>query len=237
MKRMLVIIFVVFCGFIFYSCSTYSILVPAPAPTKINNETTKMTVDNITVTLKTNQWNGNSEVNYYVTPLLITIDNNTDTSLKISYQQFALIAPDGERFSALPPFEIRGTVEKPLLLGGYGPFSSPFYCNNFFVAPWYSGIYMGFGAFDGPFYYDPFYYNNYYGYWNSIPYKLPTQKMLLEALPEGVLKKNGTMTGFLYFQKVHYSETRIVKFRFDLINVKNGNAFGTLEIPLDVLEK
>ncbi len=41
--------------------------------------------------------------------------------LKISYEQFALLAPDGERFSAIPPFGVKGEVSNPMLIHAIQP--------------------------------------------------------------------------------------------------------------------
>lgn len=75
-------------------------------------------------------------------------------------------------------------------------------------------MYSGLG-FHSAFDWDPLYYGNYGSSWARIP--LPSQKMINEALPEGVLNHNGELEGFLYFQPVD-PDDRQVTFRAALVD-------------------
>ena len=230
MKKLFAFVMIVSLGFLFYSCSSETILRPSGSA-KVNNETAKTQVDGITITSRTESWNGNPEVENYVTPVLVTIKNNSKNPVRISYDKFALVAQNGKRYSALPPFQVSGTIDNPVVYNAT-PITAPgFAYNNFLIAPYYAEVYPDLDAYDGDYYFDPMYYNNYYGYWSTFQYSLPTPGMITKALPEGVLNKGGSVTGFLYFQKVNSSDVNKVNFQIDLVNPDNGNNFATVDIP------
>jgi hypothetical protein len=238
MKKLFVLVLVITTGFILSSCTSQTLLRPSQSAERVNNTTAKEKVDGITVTAKSNQWNGNPEVTNYVTPVLVTIQNNGKVPVKVNYEQFSLIGNNGERFSALPPFQITGTVNNPTVIYNEAPITTPWFTyNNFLLAPSYAEVYPDMDIYDGDFSFDPLYYDNYYGYWSAMEWSLPTRKMIYEALPEGVLKAGGSVTGYIYFQKVDHSETSKVNFRADLIDPDNGNNFAMVDIPFNVVKK
>ncbi len=203
-----------------------------------NSDVTSKSVDGINIIAKVNYWKGNPEVKQYVTPVYITINNNSGKPLKISYEQFALLLPNGKRFSAIPPFGVKGEVSKPALTEQYSPILSPaFTFHGFLIAPYFSSIYPEIPVCAGYFYFDPLYYDNYYNYWGQIEYDLPTTKMIDNALPEGELKNKGEISGFLYFEKLNNTKANKVDFRADLINSKTGNNFAVISIPFNVVNE
>jgi len=203
-----------------------------------NNNVSSKKVDGINIITKVNYWNGNPQVKQYVTPVYVTISNNSGKELKISYEQFALLAPNGKRFAALPPFGVTGEVSRPVLLQQYSPILVPgFTYRGFMIAPFYSSIYPEIPVCNEEFYFDPLYYNNYYNYWDQINYDLPTPKMIDDALPEGVLKKGGEISGFIYFEKIDEVNSPKIDFKADLINSKTGNNFAVISIPFSVVSE
>jgi hypothetical protein len=137
-------------------------------------------------------WRGDPEsLGQVVTPMLVRIENNGDAAVQVRYEHFALIADDGRRFGAIPPFDIRGVVSSIARPGYpvYGPRVSPFY--------WPLHPYLGPGLY--PF--DPFYDDAYWPYWQRWV-NLPTGDMVQKALPEGVLQPGARSAGFLYFEDV-----------------------------------
>src|SRR2546428_13054172 len=48
-----------------------------------------------------------------VTPILVTVDNQSDVPLRIRHSDFALVSGDGRRFATLAPGEVHGTVADP----------------------------------------------------------------------------------------------------------------------------
>lgn len=222
-------------GFMIYGCGSTQELRTING---YNNNVSSKKIDGINITTKVNYWSGNPQVKQSVTPVYVTISNNSKKDLKISYEQFALLSPTGKRFSALPPFGVSGQVTKPVLLQQYSPILTPgFSYRGFLIAPFYSSIYPGIPVCSDDFYFDPLYYNNYYSYWGQIRYNLPTPTMINDALPEGVLKKGGEISGFLYFEKIDDVKSNKVDFKADLINSKTGDNFAVISIPFSVVNE
>jgi len=132
-----------------------------------------------------------------LTPMLVTVTNDSAHAIRIDYQRLALVAPDGQRFAAIPPHDVSGSVTVSLGELGYGPGYAPPYGYGDPYAP-------------GPSFWDPPYWRH--PYW-SAPYphwsttrpvwgevRLPTVDMLRQALPDGVLEPGAMVTGFVYFQ-------------------------------------
>lgn len=190
------------------------------------------TVNNVRVVANPDSWVGDLEVMEHVTPMKVTVTNNSNRHVAIHYDDFALVTPAGERYAALPPYEVQGSITRPVL-AGYTPILDPeIEYDRFLVAPYYAGVYPELLVYNEPFAGDYGYWNTYETYWNRRV-DLPTQTMLRRALPEGVLEPGGHVTGYLYFQKVDPDEP-MVKFRADLIDARSGEAFGTASIPFEV---
>jgi hypothetical protein len=196
-------------------------------------------VDNVNV-IADPKWNGDPEILEYVTPIKVTINNNSDHELLLQYRDFSLVSEKGSYYAALPPYQITGTLQDPAPAHEYPRIVRPgFRHRRFFIAPYYGRIYPGippfrFGPRDGfpsfdPFF-DPFYFHNYPYYWRNTP--LPTPFMLQEAIPEGVIDPGGFVMGYVYFQKVN-PEAKKVIFQLDLQD-KGHVAFGTVSIPFTV---
>lgn len=168
-------------------------------------------------------WRGDPEtLDRIVTPMLVRVENDGAVAVQVRYEDFALVAEDGRRFAAIPPFNVRGVVSTPNrgLYPVYGPGVSPFYSfyPHLAVAP---GIY--------PF--DPLYYDAYWPYWYRWV-DLPTGDMVQKALPEGVLQPGGRTTGFLYFEDV--DKARRVTFEARLRVRDTDNRTVGLTIPFVV---
>ncbi|MEZ4417045.1 MAG: hypothetical protein R3E10_14935 [Gemmatimonadota bacterium] len=192
-------------------------------------------LDGVRVTAQADAWKGDPGVGRAVQPVRITINNEGSEALRIRYSDFALIAPDGHRYSALPPFAVEGDITSPLLPRGFAPIRSPgFGYRRFFLAPYYAPLYPGLATWNWPYsFYDPWYYPFYHQV--LMDAVRPTAEMLGLALPEGVVEPHGMLSGFLYFQKVG-TDTPRVTFRWDLISVEqeSGRALGEISIPFDV---
>lgn len=186
------------------------------------------TVAGVRVHVVADSWSGVPSALGRIEPLLVTIENNGDVPLRLRYDQFAVIGPGGERKSALPPFEIRGTA---LVDPAFTPGSYPFAVNGFWVAPHLSPYYPGFRTVSGPFAYDPWYYSTYYPTFARV--SLPTTDMLAKALPEGVLEPGGRVTGFLYVEDEPESGDRAT-FAADLVNAVTAQPFARVNIPIEI---
>ncbi len=207
-------------------------LEPAPAANEaaFAEEAAVTSVNGVQVSVQVDTWPGDPGVTEDVTPVQVSIDNNSGEPLRVAYSEFALISPSGVRYSAIPPYSIEGTVDQVELAGTYEPIADPFFTySDFYIAPFYDPIY-DIGVYDEPFYYDVGYYDAYYDYWENTA--LPTETMLERALPEGVLMSGGSATGFVYFEKVDPGVVDRVRFRYDLENPAAGYIFGEIRIPL-----
>lgn len=78
-----------------------------------------------------------------------------------------------------------------------------------------------------------------YPYWWGYPYPyyyqvpIPSQDMVNQALPEGVVEDGGRVAGFLYFQRVVDRESRL-RFEARFVDAKTNELVATIKIPLAV---
>jgi hypothetical protein len=178
------------------------------------------------------QWPGQAKIMDQVEPMKVTIENGGDQPIQIQYPEFQLVGPQGEVFSALPPFRIGGPAESPVLEGRYAPLTAPDIAfDGFGIAPVYAPIYPGVPVAPTPFLADPVYYGRTYGV--LAERNLPTPEMLSRALPEGILQPGGKLEGYLYFEKVGEGVPSVI-FRADLVGAGQGERLGTLSIPFSV---
>ncbi len=229
MKRLLVILVTAALG----ACASYPQLEPAPGATLANGHRVVSEVDGVDVSVRTDAWKSDRSVLRYTTPVQVTVENHSDRPVTLRYQDFALVADDGRVFSALPPFEIEGTIREPAgRVLAHPIYRTPgFIYDRFYVSPYYRHFYPSLTPFPGRFYYDPFYYDTYFTVWRDVD--LPTDEMLERALPEGVVQPAGRVSGLIYFQPVD-RRADTVEFRFDLVDSSDGDVFGEVSIPLQV---
>lgn len=221
---------------IFAGCGGNPKLEPAPEATPLPGSAmgAVSTVDNVHVTVKTEAWNGDQMVESQVTPLKVTIENNSSHPVNVRYDDFKLVGPKGTTFAALPPYGVTGSVEEPRLIETYPAILEPdFDYDRFEIAPYYSTIYPDMTVWASPFYYDPIYYDQYYTYWQTVD--LPTPHMLAVALPDGVIQEGGSVSGFIYFERVS-DKVPSVRFEYQLTDAASGKMFGTINIPFVVKE-
>ena len=190
-------------------------------------ERANTTVAGVHITVTADAWTGLPPDIGEIEPLLVTIENNSGVPLRIRYDQFSAVGPTGDRKRALPPFEIRGTewVDPYYLPGAY-----PFAADRFWVAPHLGGFYPGLRPFGGPFIYDPWFYSSYYPSWRV---GLPTQDMLSQALPEGVVEPGGKIAGFLYIEDKP-KEGKHARFVYDIVNAETQERLGRVEVPIEI---
>lgn len=177
-------------------------------------------------------WRGQADIEEHVTPLRLRIENSSGQPLRIRYDAFALISDTGERYTALPPILVEDVAEELEHGEQRIRIASPAFDYRYFhIAPRYRRFYPHIDVVEGPFIYDPVYYRHYYGYWRET--QLPTEEMLEEAIPEGVLDDGGSLAGFLYFEPVDPDEG-FVTFRADIVYADNGQIPGAISIPFQV---
>lgn len=178
------------------------------------------------------RWPGGPGVRDDVTPLQLTLMNGSKVPIRFRYESFQLRGAKGERFAALPPFRIKGTAQRYEMEHDYGPLSPGFEYRGFEVWGPYGSFYPSVPS-DQRYQLDTTYYDSHYPYWQRVSVPLPTQEMLEWALPEGVVKPGGSLTGFLYFEHVPEA-TEKVELEVSIIDADTGQERGTVRIPFQV---
>lgn len=172
-------------------------------------------------------WKGDpQDLGKLFTPVRVTIENHSGRTVRVSYRDFSLAGASGFRYAAIPPIKARGTLSAaeappPLLQ------PARWEHRGFYVAPHYSHLYPGLAPWPGVFAYDPLWYDSIYARW---PERLPTQDMISEALPEGVVQDGGSVSGFVYFQSVTSRESA-VQFEMSLVDGSSDQQLGVVTIP------
>ncbi len=207
------------------SCSSQIKLWPINSSVKKLPDAASDSVALIHVLVETQAWPGDPQIKSKVIPIRVTIQNKSGNLLRIRTSEFAFVNKNGNRYSALPPYNIKGTIEQP--------FNPGFTYDHFLIAPYYSSLYPNLSACPNDFMYDQTYYDTYYPAWIQ---RLPTAEMLRLALPDGVIDVGGYASGFLYFQNIPAKEHEI-KFVAKLINAVSGDLMGTISIPFKVTTK
>lgn len=158
-----------------------------------------------------------------VTPVLVTIDNGSDIPIRIRYDEFALVSPDGRRLAALAPFDVDGVLWERVVERPFGRFHHHW----FFVAR----DRLGRQRLVHPFHFDPFFDD--FSFFRFAPVRLPTADMVQMALPERVLAPHERVAGFLYFERVGRDLLQL-DFTLRLVDNRTGEALARLTIPFVV---
>lgn len=227
-------------------CARPARLVPGPEATHIGRDRRLAVeeIEGVRMVARGDAWRGDSRIEEHVTPLRLRIENDSGQPLRIRYDAFALISDTGERYTALPPILVEEVAEEleerdhrdPRYRHARAPFRTrirtpAFYHRHFYIAPYYRSYYPDMRVVQRRFMYDPVYYRHYYGYWVDTP--LPTEEMLENAIPEGILDHGGSLDGFLYFEPVDRGEESVT-FRADIVFADDGRIPGAISIPFDV---
>jgi hypothetical protein len=174
--------------------------------------------------VKVDTWNGDpASLRDAFTPVNVVFSNEGLHPVAIRYRYFTITNPAGVKSEALPPFQIRGSVNEvgPAFVPGFG-------YRNFALYPRYR-FGGGLGYWSDDWGWDNRWYQRYYGLWQR---SLPTQDMLNKAIPEGVLQSGGRVEGYLYFQKVP-DNAKSLEFDANLMDAKTHKQFATLRIPFE----
>ena len=98
----------------------------------------------------------------------------------------------------------------------------------------HSRVGVGFGFYWGPHWYYPYpypYWGYPYPYYYATP--IPSQDMVTQAIPEGIVENGGRVSGFLYFQRVVGRETNL-RFEARFSDAKTNEMVATIGVPLIV---
>ena len=163
------------------------------------------TLGDVTVVVNSSPWQGSPDnLERYITPIYVEIQNSGPSPLNLSYDDFVLIDQNRTQFNPLTPQIVADTLKTVSE-------------SNFAYGPNYPtvSIGLGFGYFSGgPFYggwpyygpfYSPFYvYGNYpLGYYPPAYYSPPAVgNVYTNALIPGQINPNAKLQGYVYFQKL-----------------------------------
>jgi len=211
--------------FLVAGCAHRPRLVPAPDAQRLpgDPEAAVASAAGVQVTVRSRAWKGNPpDLESIVTPLYVSVENDSAAAIRIRYRDFTLTGHDGLQSGAIPPLQIQRPGTQTVAL-------APSFAGRGFLllrpyGPWYPGV----PVWEGPFDWDPLFYDQFYATWEP---PLPTPDMLNQALPEGVLQPGGRVSGFLYFHRLKQSEGRVI-FAQDVIAAETRERLATLRIPL-----
>jgi hypothetical protein len=179
----------------------------------------------VRVVARSDAWRGvPSDLATQLIPLLVTVENGSPTAVQLRYEDFSLVAANGRRFGALPPFDIRGAAMERVTVAVASP-------SGFGIAPYLAAYYPRWRVFGGVFSDPFFYYDHYYPVLQRMA--LPTGDMIEKVLPEGVLESQARVAGFLYFEEVP-QDVGWVEFTARLVAARTGRPVATLAIPFVV---
>ena len=208
-------------------------LVPKDDDEVTLSETETITIDSVQVTVSSDSWVGSPEVRNEVTPLKITVANNNENPIKITYDNMKLVSEDSTVFTALPIYNLIGTVNDVQLAPEHNVIvESEIDHDRFYIYPMYTRVYNNIPITDYKYFEDPSYYSQYYSEWNETG--MPTAGMRNLALPEGILDNGGSISGFVYFQKVD-ADVESVELSMDIINAENNEVLGNIQLPFWVM--
>lgn len=193
----------------------------------------KDTVEGVEVSAASNAWSGSPDVLEHVTPLRVTIRNDSGEPVRVHLSEMRLVDPTGKVYAALPLYLVNGQaeIERHVYVPNPG-----FGYDGYFVDGPYGSYYPGIGVYDYGYpydYYGYYDYARYYTYWDTVP--LPTQRMVDLAVPEGVVDTGGYVSGFVYFERVDPEASSQATFQLDLVNAQSGNRMGQVDLRFDVV--
>jgi hypothetical protein len=223
----------------FLGCQTAGTarLVPATSDTTLNGQAGVVKViDNVRLEIVPT-WTGAEEVTTYSTPIMVTIENNSGKPLMIRYEYFELASEGGAMFVALPVFEVEaGTVPgaQAQVAQDVEPVTDPaFQQSGFAVAPYLASAYPDLPVYDGVFAHNNEYYSS---HGTTISQRDLPAEMYRRALPEGVLRNGGRLSGYIFLERVG-TGAEAAFLRISLVNARDGNAFSIAAIPFRVVEE
>lgn len=179
----------------------------------------------IRIEVRADTWSGSPRSLDAVLPLRVSIRNGSSRALLLRYRELSLEGSSGMTYAALPPYDIR-TRDVTQVASAYP-------ADGFRVAPHLRPYYGGsMEVWTEPLPWDPLYYDRYYPELQRA--NLPTESMLEQAMPEGVVQPGGQITGYVYFQGYGAAEQTLL-FEMDLVDAGTGETFATVDIPFEVI--
>jgi hypothetical protein len=195
----------------------------------VEDDVAETTLAGFEMTVDGDAWQGETEVGEAVTPLKVEITNASAVPLSLEYANFVLVGASGQ-YEALPVFPYSVVHGEPELEPGFeAPADQELVAVGFHVAPYYAPIFPDL-AVAPALLLDRDYYGRYLTIWDESG--LPTDEMQRLALPEGILLPEGSVSGFIYFERVPDAEKK-VNLLVQLENAETNELEGTLRVPME----
>jgi hypothetical protein len=204
-------------------CAERTVLMPAPGTPAVEVAGT----NGVRVTIDEGSLDGIRDVETAVTPLKVTLFNDSTHAVTFRYDQVYLEGPDGKRYAALPPYEAQREAAQTVA----PPPGPPLAYNRFFVAPHMRWYYPYMTPFANPFLYDPIYYDEHYRYWQTR--HAVAREVRGMAIPEGVIEPGGSVSGYVFFEHVP-AKQRQATLHASLLDAQDGRAVAEVSVPVAV---
>ena len=213
-------------------CEHYQVLAPAPGAERVAGDDGAAAASLGGVRLVAQgRWSGHpSDLADLVTPVRVSIENQSGARLSVRYRAFSLRGPTGQQARALAPASIqRPEGVNPALPVPFGLASSRWAYSAPIMAP--APLYTNWDPCPGSLGYGWPYYGDCVNYWEPA---LPTPDMLRKALPEGVLEPGSQRAGYLYFPRVSTGLGSPARFEFEVMDADSGAKLGSIVVPFVV---
>lgn len=162
-------------------------------------------------------------------PVHVEIRNESEHPLRIGYDNFTLEGPGAASAEAVPVLWIDDSGRDIPGIGGAATLGWGH--RNFEVAGDYAEMYPALRAYEGDFRsttVDAYQARQPSGIPPSV---LRDSLLLLESIPEGVVRPGGRIEGMLWFEAIEGADSTLT-FTADLVNAQTGMEFGRITVPL-----
>lgn len=184
---------------------------PAPGADRLAPHAATAETGGVRVVARAEAWASDPQrLPEHVTPMLVTVINDSERAIRVAYEGFALIGPEGRHYRALAPARMEGVLTEMVgSLADTGPYFAPYFPGSVFrprPAYWYT---------PGP----------------ALRYvRVPTVDMLRQALPEGMVEPGGQVSGFVYFERIAPQEGERFELRADF-QAPGAGRLTRIDIP------
>lgn len=194
-------------------CATPT-LVPAPGANSLAPHAATAETGGVRLVARAEAWASEPQrLPAHVTPMLVTVINDSERAIRVAYEGFALVGPDGRRYRAFEPARMEGVLTEMV---GYVPEPGPYFAPSPAYFP---------GSVFWP---HPAYW---YNPGPALRYvRVPTVDMLRQALPEGLVEPGGQVSGFVYFERVRPEDDARYELRADF-PAAAGESTVRIDIP------
>jgi hypothetical protein len=208
----------------FAACGHTKLVPVASAESAEGASAASSLADGVRCTADVDAWEGGpGALPDLVTPVKVHILNNSGRPIRLLYEDFVLVGKSGRRYRPIPVVPIDPDPKRV-------PVSPTYPSWNFFVAPRVHAAYRTMQAWPRPLRRDQPFYEHQYRLWGQ---SRPSLDVIRTALPEGVLREGGVVSGFLFFENPIDREDRVVfEARFD--ESDSPQTVASMKIPFTI---